>query len=209
MDPENTIGDPSEIASKFEFPSGPVVKAAPVRVGKAALIYDHVINFDFAENSIIVILDGDDRFASAEALKVFAEKYKSEKPDACWSTYIRSDGVLGHSAPLIKGFSHRRQGWKSSHCFTFRAGLVKHVPRSYILDESGSPVMQACDIALALPILDLASRTSFIPEALYRYEVGNPKSHHNQKDGIGLTSRRQMETANYLYRKTPLISLNS
>lgn len=205
MDPENSIDAAFQSSRAYQFSSEPVVKAVSTRVGKAAIIYEHLIDFEFGENSVIVILDGDDRFASAEALKVFAEKYQSENPDACWSTYIRSDGFLGHSAPLIKGFDHRRQGWKSSHCFTFRASLIKQIPREYILDEFGNPVMQACDVALALPILDLAQRTSFIPEALYYYEVSNPESHHNQHDGVGLTSKRQMETARYLYCKTPLI----
>lgn len=196
--------DPAIIKKRYRLPSMPIVKVSPIRIGKAALIYDHLRPFDFQPNSVVVILDGDDRFAKETALIQFAAVYSSENPDACWSTYIRSDGVLGHSAPLIRDIPHRKQGWRSSHCFTFRANLIKRVPRSYILDESGKPVMQACDLALALPILDIATRTSFIPEALYYYTVTNPQSHHNQPDGMGLTSTRQMVTGQYLYGKVPL-----
>jgi hypothetical protein len=143
-------------------------------------------------------------FYKKTALTIIANTYAKESPDVCWSTYIRSDRRLGHSAPLINGFDHRKQGWRSSHCFTFIANLLKKVPRDYILDENGEPVMQACDIALALPLLDIAKKTSFIPEALYYYEISNPQSHHNQEDGAGLESKRQRETAKYLFSMKPL-----
>jgi hypothetical protein len=205
-DPGESSLQPELIKKCYRLPTMPIIKVNSTRIGKAAIIYEHLTTFDFEPHSIAVILDGDDRFATKAALTKFASVYSLEKPDVCWSTYIRSDGVLGHSAPLIRGIPHRKQGWRSSHCFTFRANLIKRVPRSYILDEAGIPVMQACDLALALPILDLAEKTSFIPEALYYYTVDNPHSHHNQPDGMGLTSTRQIETAQYLYAKIPLDS---
>ena len=81
---------------------------------------------------------------------------------------------------------------------------MKKVPREYILDKNGRPVMQACDIALALPILDISKRCSFIPKILYRYTSNNPESHHNQHDGVGLSSKRQQATASALYKMSPL-----
>jgi hypothetical protein len=175
------------------------------RKGKAELIYDYFQEFKFQENSIAVILDCDDMLYRKSALEIIARTYSNETPDACWSTYIRSDNVLGHSAPLIQGFNHRQQGWRSSHCFTFKAQLLQKVPKDYICDSDSNPVMQACDIAIALPILDISSKTYFIPEVLYLYNVGNPESHHNQIDGFGLSSKRQNETAKYLYTKKPLL----
>jgi hypothetical protein len=83
--------------------------------------------------------------------------------------------------------------------------LLQKVPKDYICDSDGNPVMQACDIAIALPILDISSKTYFIPEVLYLYNVGNPESHHNQIDGFGLSSKRQNETAKYLYSKKQLL----
>jgi len=175
------------------------------RVGKACLVYDYLQTIEFDNDSVVVMMDSDDMFSSSKALEEFAKVYKTEKTDACWSTYITSRGVLGHCAPLIVGLSHRLQGWKSSHCFTYKAHLMRKVPRHYILGPDGHPVMQACDIALALPILDIARATAFIPKILYRYTVDNPESHHNQIDGNGANnSKRQSDSAKYLYQKTPL-----
>ena len=200
----SSLQDPKIIKERYNLVSDPVVKISSRRVGKAKLIYDHLIDNEFSNDDVIIFVDGDDRLATPDALSKFAAMYRAEDPDACWSSYIRTDGVLGHSAPLIRGINHRKQGWRSSHCFSFRASLFKYIPREYILDQAGMPVMQACDIALALPILDISRRTSFIPEALYIYDVANPQSHHNQSDGVGLSSRRQIETASFLYRKKPL-----
>ena len=203
-DPASVIGDPFKVKEKYGLKNNPIIFCAKTQQGKADIIYTHFQKFLFKDNSIALILDGDDMLYRRSALDTIAKTYIAENPDACWSTYIRSDNILGHSAPLIKGYHHRQQGWKSSHCFTFKAKLLQKVPRDYILDKNGHPVMQACDIAIALPILDIAKKTSFIPEALYYYQVGNPESHHNQKDGFGLSSKRQVETANYIYSKKPL-----
>lgn len=203
-DPTSKIGDSLRIKEMYRMKNNPIVFCSKNRRGKADLIHAHFQNFFFNDNSIALILDGDDMLYRKSALCTIAKTYIRERPDACWSTYLRSDNILGHSAPLIKGYHHRQQGWKSSHCFTFKAKLLQNVPKEYICDSEGLPVMQACDIALALPILDISQKTSFIPEALYLYEVSNPQSHHNQSDGIGLSSKRQIETANYLFAKTPL-----
>ena len=100
-DAENSLGDIRGIREKFHLDFDPVVEVSKTRRGKADLIYNHLINFSFSTNAVILFLDGDDRLASPQALSRFAVTYSSEKPDSCWSTYIRSDGILGHSAPLI------------------------------------------------------------------------------------------------------------
>ncbi len=207
-DPECKIGNADQIKKKFNLNECPVLYCSKFRQGKASIIYEHFHKFEFKDDSVAIILDGDDMFYRKTALTIIANTYAKDSPDVCWSTYIRSDRRLGHSAPLINGFNHRKQGWRSSHCFTFKANLLKKIPREYILGENGEPVMQACDIALALPLLDIAKKTSFIPEALYYYEVSNPQSHHNQEDGVGIESQRQKETAKFLFSKNPL-SLNN
>ena len=193
------------VLSEFESLSKKIeVKLSRERVGKACLVYDYLQSTDFNNDSVIAMVDSDDMFSSSKALEEFAKAYNTNKTDVCWSTYITSNGVLGHCGPLIEGLSHRLQGWKSSHCFTYKANLMRQVPRHYILGPDGYPVMQACDIALALPILDIARSTSFIPKILYRYTTDNPESHHNQFDGFGTNSKRQAESAKYLYQKSPL-----
>lgn len=192
------LSDVGSLREKIE------IKLSSERVGKACLVFDYIKSQAFGSDSVVTMIDSDDMFSSSKSLEDFASVYKTQKPDACWSTYITSNGALGHCGPLIEGLPHRVQGWKSSHCFTFRAHLFEEVPRHYILGPDGQPVMQACDVALALPILDLARTTSFIPKILYRYTVDNPESHHNQIDGYGLNSERQSQTARYLYQKPPL-----
>ena len=203
-DPTSKVGDSLKIKEKYSLKNNPVVYCSKNRKGKADIIYSHFQNYSFEENSIALILDGDDMLYRKSALDTIAKTYIKETPDVCLSTYLRSDNILGHSSPLIKGYHHRQQGWRSSHCFTFKAKLLQTVPRDYICNSDGTAVMQACDIALALPILDISQKNSFIPEALYFYEVSNPQSHHNQSDGVGLSSKRQIETANYLFAKIPL-----
>jgi len=204
-DSVHSINFDSIFDGKFNFSNLPYIYNSPIRKGKALLIYEHLHRQLFSDDSVSVIIDADDRLYKKDALSIFATEYKSNDPDICWSTYIRSDGKLGHSLPIIKDIPHRVQGWRSSHCFTFKSQLFKKIPIDYIFDAGKNPVMSACDIAIALPLLDISKKNSFIPEILYYYEINNPLSHHNQFDGHGISSKRQMETATFLYGKKPLI----
>ena len=198
--------NPKTIKNRLNFQKNIELHLSKDRQGKANLVFDYLKSKRFNNNSVTVMLDSDDRFYKETALETFAEAYNNFSPDVCWSTYIGSNGKLGHCAPIIKDLSHRLQGWKSSHCFTYRSKLIEKVPKSFILNDNGEPFMEACDIALALPILDIAENKLFIPEILYEYTVTNPESHHNQEDGIRLSSARQKKSRDILYAKDPLVS---
>jgi hypothetical protein len=65
--------------------------------------------------------------------------------------------------------------------------------------------MAACDIALALPILDQTRRYEFIPVNAHRYTATNPYSHHNlDPQSRGLNSTAQQRSAQEAFNKPPL-----
>ncbi|MBS0625726.1 MAG: glycosyltransferase family 2 protein [Verrucomicrobia bacterium] len=124
------------------------------------------------DQEIVVLVGGDDWLAHEWVLNRLNEYYAD--PDL-WLTYGQSREFphyrLGASKPFKlnewkeKGF--RGHSFVSSHLKTFYAGLFKQVDDSD-LSYQGQFLMAAADVALMIPLLELAEdHFQFIPEILY------------------------------------------
>jgi glycosyltransferase involved in cell wall biosynthesis len=190
-----------EIAKAMAPEGRSIIHQNTERVGKAASLYRYMTTANFDDDSVIAYVDADDQLLGKQVLSRIAKEYQKGW-EVVWSTYkLSTDFSIGHCAPLTPFTHHRKQGFLSSHLFTYRARFLKRIPFSYICDASGRPVMSACDVALIIPILDQTIKRKFVSEPLYLYTDNNQQSHHNDKGRIGgsLSSKEQHLNATYLY----------
>lgn len=136
------------------------------------------------DNSIIVILDGDDFFAHDNVLAYLNRVYSDSD---IWMTYGQfkevPSGNLGFCRPMphnIVNFNKFREfPYLPSHLRTFYAGLFKQI-KPHDLKSGDSFFMMTCDVAAMMPMIEMAreGHFKFISEVLYLYNTENAISDH-------------------------------
>jgi glycosyltransferase involved in cell wall biosynthesis len=117
---------------------------------------------DAAPEDVIVILDGDDWFATDHALQIIVDAYKS--PD-CWMTYGSwISNVMGKNGkygglwppypPETTDFRHNR--WLGTAVRTWKKWLWDHINDRDLRDDSGEYLRVSEDQAVMLPLLEMA-----------------------------------------------------
>lgn len=173
------------------------------KFGKSRNIWEH-LRPRAADGDFIAILDADDQLEDPGILAEMANCYAAGQ-DVVWTNFFTDTGHKGMNQPLDPAKSPRVQGWRTSHFFSFRAGLLGNIPEPYFKDSAGQWFMGACDVALAIPVLDQTRNYAFIPKLAYRYTASNPFSLHNlDKKSVGLSSTLQSENAQQIMRMKPL-----
>ncbi|NQX75814.1 MAG: glycosyltransferase family 2 protein [Epibacterium sp.] len=173
------------------------------KFGKSRNIWEH-LRPRAKSAEFIAILDADDRLEDPTILAEMASCY-ADGQDVVWSNFFTDTGYKGQNSALDPARSPRVQGWRTSHFFSFRAALLDNIPESYFKDKNGNWFMGACDVALALPILDQTRNYAFIPKLAYRYTASNPFSLHNlDQTSVGLSSTLQSGNAQQIVRMKPL-----
>jgi glycosyltransferase involved in cell wall biosynthesis len=133
------------------------------------------------DNAIILILDGDDRFAHHDVLTMLNTVYQDP---AVWMTYGQfqeyPSGKVGFCAPIpssiINAHAYRLYDWVSSHLKTFYAGLFKQIPQDYFM-RKGAVLRSAGDCAIMFSLLELAGEhCRYIDDVLYIYNTQNATS---------------------------------
>jgi hypothetical protein len=152
-------------------------------------------------DDVVVLHDGDDHLANRDALKILREAYVKGW-DVAWSAWRGSNGDPGNSYYLTPLLPPRRQPWVSSHLFSFRKPLFDAIEPVDLQYENGEWLREACDQAIALPILEQTIRRKFIPEVLYSYNRDNPLNINRQGETWrDRSSKAQARTAIMLRRR--------
>lgn len=133
---------------------------------------------------VIVILDGDDRFATPRALELIAETYRVHD---CWLTYGSwvAEGLpestpphsLGAWPAYPDGTRDFRSGrWLGTAVRTFKKWLWDLVDDADLRDDDGRYYRIVEDQACMLPMLEMATtrHARHISEILLIYNRGNP-----------------------------------
>ena len=157
---------------------------------------------DPEDEDVIILLDGDDWFASKKTLSRLNEEYEKQNCLATYGSYvIHPYGVRGpepsrYPDEVIKDNNFREDSWRASHLRTFKYKLWKNIDYNDLKDENGEYYKMAYDQAIMLPVLEMSSeRTSFIPEVLHVYNKENPINVDKIK------ALEQKQTANNIRRK--------
>jgi glycosyltransferase involved in cell wall biosynthesis len=142
------------------------------------------------DDDIVVVVDGDDWLASADALAHINRLYNEYD---CWVLYGQfrySDGRYGFCKPFpdADAFGRLREAWFTSHAKTFRGGLYHRIADQdpdyrCMRDRDGGWYTAAMDLAFYYPVLELAgyARTRFNERVIYVYNAENPASVHRTR----------------------------
>jgi glycosyltransferase involved in cell wall biosynthesis len=162
---------------------------------------------DARSEEIVVLVDGDDWLLSAETLAIIHQFHHSRRLLVAYGNYITTDdtvGAWGRDYPLAAKITgtHRSIGWLCAPPRSFRYGLWSHVQPGALKDSSGEYFRVATDIALFLPILELAGmRSGFLKQPLYVYNRETP--FNNDK----IEPQVQRQTALEILHRPPYAAL--
>lgn len=142
-----------------------------------------IINPD--DETVIIILDGDDWFTGNDVLSTLNKVYVEKE---CWLTYgsyleypsYRMGAVHSpYPKNVVEDRSFRKADWHGSHLRTFKYGLFKNINRNDLKDKDGNYYTTAGDLALMFPMLEMAGeRICWIKKTLYVYNDSNPLNDH-------------------------------
>lgn len=133
------------------------------------------------DDVMVVVVDGDDWLADESVLTYLNEIYQD---DDIWMTYGQFEeypsGKAGFCKPIPetikRAHAYRYYDWITSHLKTFYAGLFKKIPLGYLINN-GAFLTAACDLAIMVPMLELASsHAEAIDKVLYIYNMNNGNS---------------------------------
>ena len=146
--------------------------------GKAYNLY-HFIN-DLREDTIIVLVDGDDWLANNYVLKFLDKQYNEDIWMTCGSYVSTDTKAVTHSraAGTYWDGNIRGKSWEFSHLGTFRKPLFSKIKRKDFLDKVGNYFSTTSDQAMMWPMAEMAGPDHFkaLRETLYVYNRSNPLS---------------------------------
>lgn len=157
------------------------------RLGSAIANQYETIHRFVPDDSVVVILDGDDRLAHPRVLR-FLDRIYSARDRAIWMTYGQFLQIncgqrgwcVAYPEKVIAEHQFREFVHLPSHLRTFYAALFKRIKKRDLCDASGRFLDMSGDVAMMLPMAEMAARghIQFVPEILYLYNDENPISDH-------------------------------
>ena len=157
------------------------------------------------DNTIFVLLDGDDRLKNDGVLDILNNVYT----DDVWMTYgsYENDegtpGIVGcYSEKTINNNSFRKDQWYASHLRTCRKELFSLIKDEDLRDNEGDYYKITGDLAIQFPMLEMAGhRIKHIDDVLYVYNRQNILSEDK------INRDMQLNTEKILRDKSPYIRL--
>ena len=132
-------------------------------------------------DDVVVLLDGDDWFASSKTLSRVSEAYIDGECLLTYGSYMYFPmGTRGvepseYSMDVINNNTFRQDKWRASHLRTFKHELWKNLNHDDLKDDEGAYFKMTYDQAIMLPLLEMAGeRAKYIPEILHIYNKDNP-----------------------------------
>lgn len=131
----------------------------------------------FADDDVIVWLDGDDWLAVDGALAMVNWAHE-QGAHVTYGQFVWPDGHVGFAQKV--GPDPRTEPWHATHLKTFRAGLVNRILEEDLRRSSGEWFLPR-DQPVMLPLLEMApANATFIPRVLYAYNYAH--SHEANED---------------------------
>lgn len=140
------------------------------------------------DNSICIILDGDDKLKHESVLQYLDFIYKNPQ---VWMTYGSYETSNGDKPRHLRSFTtdeitknkFREVEWLATHLRTYRKELFLKIKEDDLKDENGEYLKITGDLAQQFPMLEMAGYHSyFINEVLYIYNLNNPISDDKNRD---------------------------
>lgn len=155
---------------------------------------------------VIVLVDGDDKLNSVDALVRIHAAYLG----GAWCTYgnfATDSNTLSWMAPytrkVVQAGTYREAPFSASHPLTFRKELFDKIDQKDFLDDKGEWFKFAYDAALFLPMLEMArERAVYIPDPIYVYNMSVEEPERKYPE-------EQTRVRDQIYAKTPYPRLDS
>lgn len=148
--------------------------------------YESVINFVEDDNSIIGVVDGDDKLIGTDAVSKIYNVYNSLNVWMVWSQHQNSNGGLGISRPLPPNeqIYKNRNYWSVTHFRTSLAFLFRKLNKKDIMDPfiPDTYCTFSGDAAFLFPFCEMCGneKSFFLNEVLYYYNNNLPTNEHNK-----------------------------
>ena len=167
-------------------------------------INDAVDCLDAKGEDVVILLDGDDWFASSQVLGHLNTHYQD---DDCWMTYgsyiIHPNGYLGpeptpYPREVIDKNMYRKDTWRASHLRTFRKEIWDKICKEDLKDLNKNFYKMAYDQAIMLPLIEMSGdKCKYVENILHVYNKENPLNVDKIK------AKEQSRTAQQIRNKTP------
>tara|TARA_R100000008_G_C3580451_1_gene168145 strand:+ start:179 stop:928 length:750 start_codon:yes stop_codon:yes gene_type:complete len=148
--------------------------------GKMDNVYDAITSPSMREDTIVVILDGDDWLANESVLSKLNEVYTKDVWMTNGSYRVHPTGEV--ISPIINedywNSNIRKKSWQFSHLGTFRKKLFLKVKKRDFMTKDGMWYQTTSDQAIMWPMAEMAGPDHFvaIKDVLYIYNRTNPLS---------------------------------
>lgn len=153
------------------------------------------------DNSICMVLDGDDWFKDNNVLNILNNIYT----DDIWMTYGTyeefpyqdiSMHYFQYPDFIINTNEYRNYNWLASHLRTYKKELFLKIKDEDLKDENNNYLSMTGDMAMQFPMLEMSGyHGKYIKNILYVYNKTNPNS-----DSV-INERLQQEVEFYLRNK--------
>jgi glycosyltransferase involved in cell wall biosynthesis len=137
------------------------------------------------DNSVIIIIDGDDWLAGPNVLNKLDEVYTETDCMMTYGSYMEYPSyVRGKFSSQLPEFviatnSYRKYMWCTSHLATFKHSLWKEIREEELKDWDGKYFKASSDLATMFPMLEMSgNRSKFVDDILYVYNTSNPFNDH-------------------------------
>ena len=137
------------------------------------------------DEDVIVSIDGDDKLMHKFSLERINFEYTTKEVMSTFGTWV--DQNFNRSNVYNKDYSqhikenslYRSAPWIASAPRTYKYKLFKQIREEDFKNDNGEYWKYATDFAVFIPILEMCGEhTSYIPEALYVYNLDNPLNMH-------------------------------
>ncbi|PSL21511.1 glycosyltransferase family 2 protein [Dyadobacter jiangsuensis] len=175
-----------------------------------ANIYMGLCSFDFKDEDIVVIVDGDDFLRHNQVFKKINYIYEHEQCLLTYGQYCSTTNQLGHCrAYNEEEFGNLRElDWRASHLKTFKYSLfsrfVKLDPEvNSFRNSTGSFFEMTYDVALMTPLMEIAGfeKIYFNADIVYVYRI------HENNDAVRDIALQNSIATEIKFRKS-LAALN-
>lgn len=138
------------------------------------------INHLTGEDDIIVVLDGDDFFASTDTLSKIVSKFRDDQCDFVYGDFIEIPKNLWVSCgeydkDTIENKTFRKDAWRCTGIRAFTSKLWRKVKKEDLIDHRTNDFYRfAADQAYTYPMLENASNIGYCDFPIHIYNKYNP-----------------------------------
>ena len=150
-------------------------------------------------DDVLMVLDGDDWFASPNVLSRINEEYINHE---CWMTYGSylefPSGVRGKFArqlpdAVVANNAFREYPWCTSQLRTYKYHLWADIKQDALRDVNGDLYTISGDLAYMFPMLEMTGpRSRYIKDILYIYNLETPLNDHKKDNRLQVSIEREI-----------------